>query len=654
MADTAPPKRSLPARDRRESAAKRRASSPMQPPASTPSSRKPSTPAPSSEPRQKRKYTKRASLVRIQTPTSRSSPSLSVAEEVLPTRLTANKPLPTSKQKQPAGLSQAEYQSIAESAILAASLHRSRMQWLYDGIFEKYWVKPVKRKGVIEAPPDNPDVKSMQKLGTATITIEPHVFDAVFYTVRDPAALQPIPRHANQHTTKTMLPPRPTYGYPPPPGAYPISPAQRPPATPAPHSQGALPMTSPAPGAQVAPPPLIPAEQRPQTPLASTPAGSATGTPKQQTSSQTQPPATVAAEPTQTPIPPSKQANPPPGGKGSTTDPVIQMLAARAASDPQLKELMKVVATSRASPEQLKEFQAHIDEFNAVVRRQEAERLAKGESQVPVTTTPKPPAPTQPQNAQEAKSEAVPPKANPPVQAPKPSPVPAAAHPSTYNTPQAQPRPPSPPGSSTALPGVLHTFPPAPHAGGAPIGGFMGYHAPPPPPRAEPIIKHIVMEITSTPLSTQPACPDRWLFPEFAVLEIRFGGLEMLVSFLVERRGSQILSCMSGDSAERDANGNHNKWKPEQEYYEPVTMTVKATHHRTIETIARAARPLPVVQDHMKQVLGKAERAPKEYLVHQLPREIGSEGTEAFVDSGVELGNESPSEDDDLKDVYGI
>jgi hypothetical protein len=46
------------------------------------------------------------------------------------------------------------------------------------------------------------------------------------------------------------------------------------------------------------------------------------------------------------------------------------MLAARAASDPQLKELMKVVATSKASPEQLKEFQVHIDEFNEVVRRQ--------------------------------------------------------------------------------------------------------------------------------------------------------------------------------------------------------------------------------------------------------------------------------------------
>src|SRR5882757_252658 len=119
MADVTPQKRVLPAREKRESATKRRAPSPAPTPAST--ARKPSTPAQSqsqsqpSEPRQKRKYTKRASLVRIQTPASRSSPSVSVTEEVLPTRITANKPLPTLKQMQPPNLSLNEYQSIAES-----------------------------------------------------------------------------------------------------------------------------------------------------------------------------------------------------------------------------------------------------------------------------------------------------------------------------------------------------------------------------------------------------------------------------------------------------------------------------------------------------------------------------------------------------------
>lgn len=124
----------------------------------------------------------------------------------------------------------------------------------------------------------------------------------------------------------------------------------------------------------------------------------------------------------------------------------------------------------------------------------------------------------------------------------------------------------------------------------------------------------------------------------------------MLCSFLVERRGSEILAS-TGDECHAEG----STWKADQEYYEPVTMTVRATHHRTIETIARAAKMLPQVQEHMKNVLEKAERAPREYLVHQLPREdVGADTTEGFIDSGVELGNESPSEDDELKDVYGI
>ena len=189
MAEVTPQKRALPARERRESVAKRRASSPVQPPPSTssPADRKPSTAAPTPATARKTGYVrgpykKRASLVNVQTPTSvsRSSPSVSVNEDVLPTRILANKPLPSIKEKQPANLSLREYQSIADSAILSASLFQSRVQWLYNGIFEKYWVKPVKKKGVSNEPPNNPDSKCMQRLGAATISIEPHTFDVVF------------------------------------------------------------------------------------------------------------------------------------------------------------------------------------------------------------------------------------------------------------------------------------------------------------------------------------------------------------------------------------------------------------------------------------------------------------------------------------------
>ncbi|KAH0842623.1 hypothetical protein AYO21_08026 [Fonsecaea monophora] len=686
MTEVTPQKRVLPARDRRELVSKRRVSSPARPSApvsaATPTPRRQPS-AVASEPRQKRPYKKRDSLVRVQTPVSvsRSSPSISVAEDALPSRIDANQPLPTAKQKQSSGLSVHEYQSIAESAVLAASLHRSRMQWLYNGIFQKYWVKPVKRKGVIEAPPNNPDAKTMQRLGAATVTIEPHTFDVVFYTVRDPAAPPPFPRHPNQHTIKHMAPPPP----PPPPSAsaYPSYPPV------APYNQAQRPhpppsSVSPSPSTSAAHPAFNPLAPLTDTPPSAALSPSNTGPPpiqfKQEKESRHSPaafpshtpPAQPHHEQSLTPRPDSK-SNPPSGGRSSATDPVIQMLAARAASDPQLKELMKIVATSMASPEQLKEFQAHIDEFNEVIRRQEVERLSKSEARPP-SQPPSTPTIAEPPSQPALEPQPTAPSPAPPGLPSNPSPATAPGRSSTYNPPPSQPRqhpnnasrgppPAGPPLGPNTLPGVMHTFPhaPPPVGRGAPTGGYIGYHPqpqpppPPPPARPEPFIKHIVMEITSVPSGNQTACSDRWLFPEYAVLEIRPGGLEMVCSWLVERKGSEITA--SGEPA-REKSEIGGKWLAEQEYYQPVTMSIKALNHRTIETIAKAAKILPVVQEHMKEVMSKKQRAPVEYLVHQLPRErahVGADSTESgFVDSGVDLGSDSASEDDELKDVYGI
>jgi hypothetical protein len=135
----------------------------------------------------------------------------------------------------------------------------------------------------------------------------------------------------------------------------------------------------------------------------------------------------------------------------------------------------------------------------------------------------------------------------------------------------------------------------------------------------------------------------------------------MVCSFFVIRKGSQILAAqqqIAGDAG----SASSNKWKPNQEYYQAVTMTLKAPVHRTLETIARAAKPLPEVQEFMKKVMEEKQRAPVEYLVMRLPREkdkvVGGDEDEVmedrpeFVDSGVELG--SPEEDDELRDYYGI
>ena len=68
------------------------------------------------------------------------------------------------------------------------------------------------------------------------------------------------------------------------------------------------------------------------------------------------------------------------------TDPVALVLASRAAKDPDLEKLMKQVATSKASPAQLKEFQSHIDEIKALVKRQEAPALEEQDLSLPIMT----------------------------------------------------------------------------------------------------------------------------------------------------------------------------------------------------------------------------------------------------------------------------
>jgi hypothetical protein len=520
----------------------------------------------------------------------------------------------------------------------------------------------------------------MQKLGGATITIEPHTFDAVFYIVRDPAVPQPsYPRHPNQHTPKAMLPqlnpsPRP-YGMFPPPAPYQRTPSNPPPVS-RPSPTANAPSPAPAAPVQHANPPSMPQQPPGASSIATIPV-------KQEPASTPAPGAPPSGTPTPPPAPhqqhpvpaSSEKPSTPSNARGSTTDPVIQMLAARAASDFRLKELMKVVATSKASPEQLKEFQAHIDEFNEVIRKQESERSAKAEvrpAPKPVTTTTGPP---QLDGSTDARPEVQPaaPKPSTPAQnaaVATSTPPLGAAHPATYQPPPPPPPPRQqvPPSGTATLPGVMHRFPPTPPAGPArSMTGYMGYPPPlpPPPPRPEPVIKHIVLEITSTPSATQSACQDRWLFPEHAVLEIRPSGLEMLCSFLVERKGTDILTSMGGgepatddESGNGSGSGSQAKFSADKEYYQPVTMMIKVMQHKTIATIAQAAKPLSVVQTHMKDVMTKKERAAVEYLVHQLPREKGSGGGEGvesgFVDSGVELGSDSDVEEDELKDVYGI
>ncbi|KAI1309923.1 hypothetical protein F5Y03DRAFT_347860 [Xylaria venustula] len=104
----------------------------------------------------------------------------------LPKSLQPGQPLPTVEKPQPDELSNKEFQSIQESGVMAESLSRSRQKWINDGVFEKYWTKPTKRKGVVKEDANNPAKDTMTKIGQITITIEPHVLEATMYAVKDP------------------------------------------------------------------------------------------------------------------------------------------------------------------------------------------------------------------------------------------------------------------------------------------------------------------------------------------------------------------------------------------------------------------------------------------------------------------------------------
>ncbi|KAK1776536.1 hypothetical protein QBC45DRAFT_357300 [Copromyces sp. CBS 386.78] len=214
-------------------------------------------------------------------------------KQTLPSSIGAGKPLPTVEEPQPEDLSTTDYQTLQESGVLHESFVRSRNQWMSEQIFEKYWTKPIKKRGAVIEEPNNPPKDSMVKLGQVTITVEPHVFEATMFAVKDPNPPPPKPP-----TDK-----RPILEYGPPNGVMP------PPPTPKPKSLGASKSSTPTPAASDAKKPTTAekatsqttpqAEAKPQTPgtLAVQP------TPQTQT---TKPPSTaqIAASPA-APAPPT-------------------------------------------------------------------------------------------------------------------------------------------------------------------------------------------------------------------------------------------------------------------------------------------------------------------------------------------------------------
>ncbi|OQE39038.1 hypothetical protein PENCOP_c007G06575 [Penicillium coprophilum] len=693
-------KRKLPSR--RESAAKRRVSE------ATPQSHKKKAPTPRA-----------------------ASPEL--VDAPLPTKVKDGDSLPIVRMRQPLSLPDNEYQSIAESAVLLASLERSKKKWLSDGILVRYYTKPKKTKRE-QTEKNNPSKDTMTKIGPCDVTVGPHFFDAMIYIVKDPSA----------------------------PAALQYAPAQRP----------MVHYGHPNNFQQYRPYPTPSNQQRPvqYSPAPPGRPGYAGSHPSPQS----------ARGPSQ----PSPQGGQKPsqGHKGQpakpSPDPVIQMLATRAAADPELKALMRVVASSQASQEQLRAFQAHIDELNAIIKsREQQEQRQQYSTAQPITqqSTPTPQAQTrnqqdngtkpvsleQPQNSQtpskgskqppaKTEGQSQTPAQAPGSQAPKAlqsttgsstikEEQPAAEHNGSQPTPPEGGRPvvptqPATPGAantpaptstsqqqtpvanpaplgSAQQPGARPGLPYAPHHqpayGSQPplqsrppqFGAPVPFPRPPPIPYVSPLgsppvnYKSVVFEFTSplTPYGSSTSghagSGDRYLFPEYTILEWLPAENTVIASFLIVRKvapntpfpletaaeaanskskGKGASKAKKGETKVKvdkgklptdiptpsqpgtPTPGTPQKQEPTdqtgvltpslpgtpaneadlKEYWQPVTFRIHAPNAKILEPLARVVKPADEVRKYMNDIMDRAERAPDGYLAMRLPREAASESFE--------------------------
>lgn len=420
------------------------------------------------------------------------------------------------------------------SGVLAASIEQSRHKWATEGVFERYWAKPSKKKS---QDTQNPSKDSMSRLGICSLVIEPHVFEITLYTVREPQVTYhpPLP--------KASLRPAAPY----------VQPA---PSTSNGHSHG------------------YPQPHTPQLTLPPFQEGFAQydhGHPPSYHQSY--------SIPTPHPTAASQNATVSPSGAAEANgvelqspkpspDPVIQMLATRAASDHNLKALMKVVASGRASQSQLREFQNHIDDLNADIK------AGRG--------------------------------------LPPPSP-----HDGVF------PRPLPPSGTGPVLapastPTFAQTSGPAPNHNGAfpqsaptkienPSNFYYQYQQPVKP-------KSVVQyksEISAIVFDFGGA-GDRFSFPRFSILEYLPGGNQVIVSFLVIRKGDSSLP---------------GKYKENMSYYQPVTMRLSTPQPRTLEPLAKVVAPAEEVRRYMDSVFDKMSPTEPSFLAIRLPRATDEDST---------------------------
>ena len=433
---------------------------------------------------------------------------------------------------------------VRVSGVLAASIERSRQSWLVEGIFERYWVKPSKKKNQTDL--QNPAKESMSKLGSCSMIIEPHVFEVTLYTVRD--------------TQYTFLPPMSQPLYPTPP---PLA------------NNGSIPgsglLTHPIPSMLAAQPlpQISPPQVKPQSQTVLPPFREGFGHLEPQglsvSPSSHSPivPRTLSSPGSGKPAPSTRRGSSSAIAQDSTanSDPVIQMLAARAATNHELKSLMKLVAQGSASREQLEIFQSHIDELNTIIQARK-----KG-------------------SAPEATSQSV------PLEVPQRIAVPVYT---TSTQPAHITNAQKGAASTTILPVV-----------GIKSEPLSQYYSQPPqylrvkgPVPTRQDVSAVVFDFTA-------GAGDRYLLPKYSILEYLPGNTEVLISFLITRKGNS-------------ASGG--KYKDNVDYYQPVTMRLFTQNPRILEPLARVVVTVEEARRHMTDIMSKMTLADEVYLITRLPR----------------------------------
>ncbi|KAI1282890.1 hypothetical protein F5Y07DRAFT_200338 [Xylaria sp. FL0933] len=634
----------------------------------------------------------------------------------LPKSLQPGQPLPTVEKPQPDDLPAKEFQSIQESGVMAESLSRSRQKWINDGVFEKYWTKPTKKKGVVQDA-NNPAKDTMTKIGQVTITIEPHVLEATMYAVKDP---KPAPMSSASV--------RPVVQYGPPNGAMPPPPPPKPTTTPAATAaaspspatlaspfkaqvpvQAAQPAqparpslpsaaqprddsrlaTQQHPPAAAAPPSALPSSQQtdlqrpqlsnsidnpssivsprgldsvlaaPQPAHAPVPGAAHSRPPHPPLSQPTAPsshsPHVPAAPPTslgagtslavgqqrvsKTTAPAPKPVQPPASG----ADPIIVTLAERASEDPHLRDLMKRVAVGEAAAHELAHFQRIIDQITYDYKKKgleqdrSAERLTVNNKTVKHyadevraivdiilasnpnqrSTDLRPPPGIDPlimlllketldkpntkalvdriaqgkprfTDGVEMKTllEKLQGLVNQDVKVHE-----VAATTNAQTTPQSTPTQ----AKGEDAPKKMPTS--TPTQSQSTSASQQALRSKGPPPSTKPDITAIVLEFAG-------GTGDRYLFPKYSILEFSTDNTQVVVSFLIVRRGSRLE--YGGDRA--------------LDYYQPVTLRLHSHSPKVLENLARVVAPQDEVQRYMDDVMENMTRAEYVLLAMRLPR----------------------------------